>query len=68
MAVIPTILAWLVLVAGVATFVIGVAVGRGAATVETLLYSGMGTLILQFFAALVTTVHGRLLDAAQPPS
>ncbi len=68
MELIAALLAWVALVAGVVTLCIGVAAGRGNAALETLIYAGMATLVLQLFAAIVATVHGRLLaDGTQAP-
>ncbi len=61
MPLIAALLAWVALGAGVVTFGIGVAVLRGEAFLVTLIYAGMATLVLQLFAAIVATVHGRLL-------
>jgi mannose/fructose/N-acetylgalactosamine-specific phosphotransferase system component IID len=61
MAKIPGFLALAALVAGIVTFLVGVALGRGQAEVATLIYGGLVTLFLQVFAVVVTFVHARLL-------
>ncbi|MFP6665204.1 MAG: hypothetical protein VCC00_13480 [Deltaproteobacteria bacterium] len=61
MAKIPGFLALAALVAGIVTFLLGVALGRGQAEVASVIYAGLVTLFLQVFAVAVTFVHARLL-------
>lgn len=59
MARVTALLAMLSLVAGIATFVVGVRVGHGESPLVSHLTWGMLTLVLMLFTAGVAMVHAR---------